>query len=255
MRQFLLFLFAFFFLVKGNAQILEAKVYDNTATVKGIKVINKTQNSVTTTDEEGNFLLIAKVSDTITFESLFHHPKNVVLKAYHFKDETVFELKKIVNELDEVEIKERAKELTFNKETYNKELQSLIKEDMKRNPGLYAPAGATYGVDLFALIDMVVKLFKRKDKYKAPVYQPVTYEQLDSLNRNSSFFNDRLFQDDLKIPEDKKALFLEFCSAKQISSELLKEKNKMTLLEELVVNSQLFLILLDEYGKANATKD
>ena len=58
----------------------------NTATVKGIKVINKTQNSVTTTDEEGNFLLIAKVSDTITFESLFHHPKNVVLKAYHFKD-------------------------------------------------------------------------------------------------------------------------------------------------------------------------
>ena len=126
---------------------------------------------------------------------------------------------------------------------------------MKRNPGLYAPAGANYGVDLFALIDMVVKLFKRKDKYKAPVYKPVTYEQLDSLNRNSSFFNDRLFQDDLKIPEDKKALFLEFCSAKQISSELLKEKNKMTLLEELVVNSQLFLILLDEYGKANATKD
>ncbi len=238
-----------------NSQTLSAKVYDQTTTVKGAKVYNKSQNSITATNENGDFKIRAKINDTISIESLFHEPKTIILKDIHFGNDIVFEVKKIVNELDEVEIKERPKELEFKEETYNTELQNLIKEDMKRNPELYAPPGATYGVDFFALIGMVVKLFKRKDKYKAPVYKPVTYEQLDSLNRKSFFFNDRLFEENLKIPKDKKALFLEFCAAKQINSELLKEKNKMELLEELVVNSQLFLILLEEYGEANATKD
>ncbi|MDP5082221.1 MAG: hypothetical protein NWP87_06145, partial [Winogradskyella sp.] len=104
------------------------------------------------------------------------------------------------------------------------------------------------------LIAEVVKLFK-KNKVKATVYKPITYKQMDSLFDKSSFFNKELITHNLKIPADKAKLFYDFCEAKYMSSALLKDENKMQLLEQLVLNSQLFLILLEQYGDKNTTKD
>lgn len=240
----------------SNAQTLKGKVYDAKAVVKNIKVVNETQNSFTVTNDEGDFSLVAKVNDTISFQSLFYHHKVVVLKAIHFEDTTVFEVKKIVSQLDEVEIITEPEQPVFKAEIYNTELQNLIKEDIKNNPHLYQPPGAIYGVDFVYLIGQVAKLFKRK-KYKVPVYKPINYMQIDSLFSKSSFFNKRLVTEDLKIPEDKIKLFYDFCEAKQISSELLKEDKKLQLLEQFVLNSQLFLILLETYGteKTKNSKD
>ncbi|WP_439153273.1 hypothetical protein [Winogradskyella sp.] len=236
-----------------NAQTLNGKIYDSKTTIKGVKVLNDTQNRVTATDAEGNFSIVAKVRDTLLFESLFHHPKVVILNASHFKAIAVFELEQIVNELDEVEIQSEPEQPVFKEETYNIELQNLIKEDIKRNPGLYQSPNATYGVDFVYLIGQIAKLFKRKNK--KPIYQPITYTQMDSLFRKSSFFTTDLITKDLKIPETRKYLFFEFCVAKQMSSELLTEKKKMELLEKLVLNSQLFLFLLEEYGTEEDTQD
>lgn len=235
-------------------QTLEGKVYDSKSTVKDIKVLNKTQNRLTFTDEDGNFNIAAKVNDTISFESIFYHPKTVILNQNHFEQPNIFELKEITSELDEVEVIAEPEQPVFEVETYNEELHNLIKEDIKNNPGLYQPAGATYGVDFVYLIGQVVNLFKRK-KEKVPHYKPITYKQIDSLFSSSSFFNKRLVNENLNIPEDKSKLFYDFCAAKGISSELLKDELKMELLEELVVNSQLFLILLEEYGEAATVKD
>lgn len=254
MRHFSLLLLCFSLPLVLQSQTLKGKVYDASTTIKGIKVLNESQNRVTATDENGNFRIVAKVNDTILFESLFHHPKTVVLNSSHFEDIAVFELKKLVNELEEVEIQSEPEQPVFEEESYSIELQNLIKEDIKRNPGLYKPPNATYGVDFVYLIGQVTKLFKRK-KSKVPVYNPITYIQLDSLFRKSSFFTAELITKDLKIPEKQKYLFFEFCVAKQLSSKLLSEKNKMALLEKLVLNSQLFLFLLEEYGQEQETKD
>lgn len=253
MRYLLLCLTLFVTSLSLSAQILKGKVYDDKTTIKGIKVLNDTQNRVTATDAKGDFTIIAKVSDTLLFESLFHHPKAVVLDASHFEGVAVFELKKIINELDEVEITSEPEQPVFEEETYNLELQNLIKEDIKRNPGLYQSPNSQYGVDFIYLIGQVAKLFKRKNK--KPVYQPITYSQINSLFRKSAFFTDDMVTKDLKIPENRKHLFFEFCAAKQLSSDLLTDKKKMQLLEQLVLNSQLFLILLEEYGSEEDKKD
>lgn len=219
-----------------------------------MKVLNKTQNRLTVTNQDGDFSIEAQVNDTISFQSIFYHPLEVIVKQYHLNDITVFEVEEIVSELDEVEIKADPEQSVFEEETYNQDLHNLIKEDMKRNPDLYQSPNAQYGVDFIYLIGQVVKLFKRK-RPKEPTYKPITYKQMDSLFATSSFFNKRLATENLKIPEDKAKLFYDFCSAKGISSELLKDENKMMLLEELVVNSQLFLILLEEYGEEATVKD
>ncbi|MCB0399975.1 MAG: hypothetical protein KDD26_10220 [Winogradskyella sp.] len=224
-----------------------------------MKVLNKTQNILTVTNQDGDFNIEAKVNDTISFQSIFYHPLEVIVKQYHLDDITVFEVEEIVSELDEVEIQSEPEQPVFEEETYNQDLHNLIKEDMKRNPHLYRPENAQYGGNILGIISLVVKLLKKKNKeknkYKPPTYKPITYKQMDSLFATSSFFNKRLATENLKIPEDKAKLFYDFCSAKGISSELLKDENKMMLLEELVVNSQLFLILLEEYGEEKVTKD
>ena len=96
----------------------------------------------------------------------------------------------------------------------------------------------------------MVKLFKRK-KPKTDIYVSITYKTLDSLFNKSTFFTKNLLIKDLNIPEDNTKLFLDFCAAKGISSALLKDEKQVELLEEFVLNSQLFLMLLEEYGKEN----
>ncbi len=257
MRQLILIMSLLCLPLELEAQTLKGKVYDATSKVKNIKVFNETQKRVTATNAEGSFSIIAKVNDTLLFESIFYHPKVIILKDYHFEDIFVFELKKIVNELDEVEIKTEPEQSIFEEEAYNLELQNFILEDIKNNPDLYEREKEIYaGVDFVYLIGVVVKLLKRKTpKFKSKIYQPVTYKQMDSLFDNSSFFNEQLMTKNLKIPKDKTNLFYDFCGAKYISSELLKDENKMQLLEQLVLNSQLFLILLEQYGAKNMTKD
>ncbi len=254
MRQFLLYISLLCLPLVISAQTLKGKVYDATSTVKNIKVFNDTQNRVTATNDEGNFIINAKVNDTILFESIFYYPKVVILKQSHFDAIAIFEIKKIVNSLDEVEIIAEPEQPVFTEKIYNIELQNLIKEDIKNNPGLYQPAGAKYGVDFIAIIGLVAKLLKSK-KSKLPIYKPISYTQMDSLFDKSSFFNKRLIIENLQIPENKAHLFYDFCEAKQLSSELLKEDKKILLLEQLVLNSQLFLILLEQYGEENLSKD
>lgn len=237
-----------------SSQTLRGKVYDSTSTVKNIKVYNETQKRITATNEKGDFSITAKVNDTILFESVFYHPKAIVLKPYHFNGIAVFELKKIVSALDEVEVIAEPEQPVFEVETYNLQLQNLIKEDIKNNPGLYAPSGSNYGVDFVYLFRKLFDLIKSK-KVKKLEETIITYDQFTQLIEKSSFFNSKLLTEDLKIPEENKYLFLEFCAAKQLNSELLKENKKMQLLEQLVLNSQLFLILLEEYGEESVTKD
>ena len=255
MQRILFTILLLFFIQSLIAQTLRAKVYDATTTVKGIKIYNKTQNRITATDDEGNFSLTAKVGDSIVFESLFHHPKAIAVSSHHFGKTTVFELKKIINELDEVEIESEPEQPVFVLETYNKELQDLIKEDIKRNPHLYVPEEAYYGANILGVLNLVAKLFKRKNRYKTPIYQPITYRQMDSLFNNSALFNDRLLKNEMKIPLSKTKLFFDFCTATDISSELLKENKQMELLELLIANSKTFLKILEEFEKKKLKKD
>lgn len=80
MRQFLTFISLLTLPFVHNAQTLKGKVYDETTFLKNIKVFNKTQNRFTITNKNGSFKIEAKVNDTLSFESLFYHPKVVILK-------------------------------------------------------------------------------------------------------------------------------------------------------------------------------
>lgn len=232
------------------AQTLEGKVYNSKSVVKNIKVLNKTQNRLTVTDNEGNFSIEAKVNDTISFKSVFYHPKEVVLTKIHFDSLNVFEIEKVINELDEVEVQTEMEE-KFDSISFYSTIESE-KKTLSKKPLMSSGDNLMPTLDLKQLYKDALKLFKRK---KVKIYLPISYEQMDSLFNKSALFDKDLLTKDFKIPEDKIKMFYEFCAAKGISSELLIEDKKMQLLEQLVVNSQLFLILLEEYGDGNTKED
>jgi hypothetical protein len=249
MRSLFLILLLTFTCLSLEAQTLKGKVYDSISTIRNIKVFNETQNRVTATNDDGEFNIIAKVNDTILFESLFYHPKAVVLKPYHFDDVAVFELKKIVSELDEVEVINK-KQAKFDSLSYystiSKEQTKLAKTPLVQSGDNLMPT-----LDLKMLSKSIAKLFKSK----RPEVTFISVDQLLQLFKTDDFFNETLLREHLKIPKKQKYPFIEFCAAKQLNSELLKDENKMQFLEELVLNSQLFLILLERYGEEKVIKD
>lgn len=253
MIKYILTLFCLTLISQVYSQTLKGKVYDDQTTVKGAKVINKSQNRLTGTNSEGDFTINAKVNDTISIESLFHHNQSFVVTLSHFQDPLVIELKKDIQELDEVYLTNEPEQPVFEEETYNTNLQQAIKEDIRKNPHLYSPC-PTEGPDLIALVGMVARLFKKKKK-KITVAPPITYEQLESLVSKSSLINKRFISEDLKIPEVYIPLFLEYCEAKHLSSDLLSKEKEFYLLDEIISNSEEFLKIIEEFKSQEIIKD
>ncbi|TBN19015.1 peptidase associated/transthyretin-like domain-containing protein [Hyunsoonleella pacifica] len=243
MKYLILYLFPLSIL----SQNLKGKVYDHQATVKGIKVYNISKQTKTYTDDIGEFSMQASVNDTLLFESLFHHPKQVTIQQTDFESITVFELKKLVNELGEVLLSSE-KNKVFNPEKYTNATGLQLANDIKNNPHLYKPESAySGGANILGLVGMAIKLFKKKNKYKPKPIEYLSYKHLDSLFKNDDFFDLRLLNQDLKIPEEYAHLFLDYCETKNLNKELISEHHKVILLDSLVEFSRAFLKITETF--------
>ena len=245
MKYIILLLFP----IIGFSQNIKGKVYDNESTVKGIKVYNVSKKILTYTNEDGDFEISAIVSDTLLFESLFHHSKIVKLKQIDFEDVRVFELNKSVNELGEVLISNDDED--FNPLEYTQNAERALDRDMKNNMQLYIPQSSySSGLNFVEIAKMIGKLFKKKNKSEHIEY--ITYKDLDSLFKVDKLFNLNLIEEDLNIPEKYAHLFLDYCETKNLNKDLITEKNKVILLDSMVRFSKDFIKITETF---EASKD
>jgi len=83
---------------------LSGKIISN-GELEGIHVINKTSYRYTTTDENGLFTIVGKLSDSLYFSSIQNIPKTIVLNAQHISSKSItVSLSESINALDEVMI-------------------------------------------------------------------------------------------------------------------------------------------------------
>lgn len=226
------------------SQSINGKVYDSESTAKGIKVYNISQKTLTYTNSEGDFSISAIASDTLLFESLFHHSKLVKLKQSDFVDIVVFELKKSVNSLEEVVISDIDED--FNPLEYTENAERALKRDMKNNMQLYIPQSSyANGMNFVEIAKMIGKLFKKKNKSKPIEY--ITHKHLDSLFKTDDLFNLKLIKEDLNIPDRYALLFLDYCETKNLNKDLILEKNKVILLDSMVNLSKQFLKITETF--------
>lgn len=224
------------------SQTLSGRVYDeNTSVLQGVTVFNKNNKKATVTDENGEFVIQAKVNDTLIFQSSFHQTQQKIASLADFETLLIAELKKEVNTLDEVLLSEKEKE--FDAEKYSTNLKKQIKKDIENNPFDYgeAPVG---GINLMTIVKAVISIFKKKPE-KEIIY--ATQTDFIQLFERDEFFNENLLENNLKIPKQYKNLFLDYCAAKEIEESLLKEENKFQLLDILVVSSNEFRDIIAKY--------
>ncbi|WP_323787774.1 hypothetical protein [Psychroserpens sp.] len=230
------------------SQNINGKVYDAETTVKGALVVNVTQNIMTYTDDEGDFKIEAKVKDTLYVSSLFHTKTFVEIKAEDFNHVVVIEVKKTINELDAVLLRDQ-RERKFDSIKMATQVNKQLKEDIKRNAFKYAPPSSG-NIDFIAIAGMIGRLFKSKKTKEQPIV-PITYKDYKSLFEKDRFFNDALLAFDLNIPKEYQALFFDYCDAKGIDSKLLGKNKQVYLLEELVICSQEFQKIIEDSKKDN----
>ncbi len=229
------------------SQNITGKIYDAETTVKGAKVFNKNKNETSYSNELGDFSIKASVNDSLVFSSLFHNEKLVIVRENHFNDTVVFELKKTVNNLDEVLLSENNKAKKFKAEQYSSDLGSQIANDIKNNPHLYSPQSGN--LDFIKIAGLIKNLLFKSKKNKAPKTKPINYKSLDSLFTNSDFFTENLLENDLKVPRKYRFLFFNYCDNKQIDNTLLVEANSVILLDTLIKCSHEFAKIISEYEK------
>jgi len=223
------------------SQNIIGKVYDDDTTAKGIKILNISQNVITFSDDKGDFSIRAAVNDSIAFESSFHEFKIIVIKSADFNDIMVVDLKKYVNKLKTVLIRNDPKVKPFETETINQNLKQTTQSSSLDN-NYIGNVKATGNI--LNAVALIISLFKKK-KINTEPFIAITYKEFDVLFKTDSFFTKKLLAENLKIPEEYKYLFFDFCDAKQIDVKLLAKKNKFILLEELVKQSYEFLIIIE----------
>ena len=226
------------------SQSIEGKIYDAESTVNGAKIFNLTQNLMVYSDEEGNFQIKANLNDQIAISTLFHEPQMIVLSQKDFDDVIVIELKKTVNELDDVYLN-KIKEKEFEVSKTESQMKTQIKNDVVIRPELYTPPPNT-NMDFIAIAGLIAKLFKKK-KVEEP--STATYGELTHFFETDSFFNEQFLSSELKIDKDYHPLFVDFCEVKGIEQTLLLKENQLPLIDTLVVYGKEFSTLIEDYKK------
>ncbi|MFC4722096.1 carboxypeptidase-like regulatory domain-containing protein [Geojedonia litorea] len=212
------------------------KVYDAEATVKGAKVVNSTKDIITFTDDDGNFEILANSNDSISFSSLFHKTLTIKVRPSDLQDIIVVELKKVVNELNEVTVT-KTQEKPFDSTQVKNLMKIQIENDFKTNPHNYQSLG-NGSMDFIAIGRLIFSLFKNKKTNQTSIY--VQFEHLETLFKNDYFFNQELLLNELHLKKEHQALFFEYCEAEQIDVSLLEKENHLVLLERLFQLSKSF---------------
>ncbi|GAA3611618.1 hypothetical protein GCM10022396_30750 [Flavivirga amylovorans] len=229
------------------SQNITGKVYDKETTVKGIDVFNLSKQTRAYTDDYGSFTMEATIGDTLSFHSIFHNKKIVKLNDSHFNGVVVFELSKTINRLKEILVQNNITPKEFNSTKEKVVIKEQVANDMKRNLHLY-DSYSKYGLDLVRATKLIRSLFKKKKRKNAPT-APILYKDLDSLFSNDPFFNEELLTNNLTIPKEHEQLFLSYCEAKELDKKLLKNENKIILLDSMVTYSQAFLKIIKDSKK------
>ena len=231
------------------SQNITGTLYDAEAPISGAKIMNITSKSITSTDGSGNFRIYAQINDTLIFSSLFHHTKQLAVTESHLKDTQVFELIKVVNELDEVEVQGAVTAKEMDEEELTKTVQQQFKNDIEKHGYKYKKPN-TGPLDFIAIGGSIIKLFKRKTpKEPETVETTITSDDFDTLFKSDKFFNDKFLVLNLNITKDYKHLFFGYCETKNISSSLLHKDNKIYLIDKFLDYSEEFREILNESQK------
>lgn len=268
-KQLLLTFLFFIILLKITAQekrkFLYATVINNIETISNAHIININTNQGTYTNNDGEFRILAKPSDSLKISFVGYKTNYFVVNSNHFSiKQNSFLLTKKLIELDEVVLKKH-------------NLFGVLSRDMKQTPEDIAVVKSKGALD-FSNIDFEKKVISPIDvidRSKAPDMRketdptakfagvggayssgPDSYaaekrRMRKEINFKENFpkmliseFGAKFFFVDLKIPKENYLHFLEYCNPLNIE-ELYKNNKKLEVIKILQEQSKGYLKVIN----------
>lgn len=238
---------------KKPRTIFRGQVVADSLMVDNLTVMNLTSNIRAVTDNQGDFTIYARPTDTLMFTGIGVRTGKLVLKDEHFSDsKLLIRLNVDVQVLDELIIRA---ELSGNlqkdsKNTKVKNISSGFDSGSivdsgppipKANVNTALPTAVTgsqlTGVDFGKIYKLIFKKKKRKDA--GEIYAAAsgkTFAQ-NVKERYTYYF----FTETLKIPKDEISLFLGYCDKRGETDWLLDPKKEFELTDYLIGQSKEYL--------------
>ena len=211
----------------GDLVFLKGKVIATVKELREVNVYNLRSESVTATDESGNYTLFVKVGDTLQFQSLQTETKKIVISETDLKKTLlVTQLSPKVIALDELEIKDysniNAVSMGILRKPAKKytpaerRLKTASSVDFTASAGLMS--GGSFGLDpLFNAISGRTAMLKKELEVERK-------ERLMTKVENQ--FKTDYFTNRLKIPEEYVKGFLYYIADDTKLGDYMNRKNK-----------------------------
>jgi hypothetical protein len=214
--------------ISQTEKLLHGRVIDQSFSLKGVEVINKTAKTSTRTDESGEFSILVSSKDSLLF---FH--KNYFFKRLRITDENLQNNNLVVQmilkpeELEEVVLTK----IKFDKVKFDREAITKINID-KQSKDLSSYTGVNNGtIRNPAQIIIPLKRIRPKEKNEFD-------ERFKKLA--TAYCTPDFFRKNLNLNEDQKQLFLEFCNADPKSKTLLDHPNILSIMDFLYAKNDEF---------------
>lgn len=245
-------------------KVFFGKISDELGALSRVHIINKNNNSVTSSNEDGEFRIFAKPKDTLHFTSVGYKSKIMVLQTSDFGiNEKQIKLQAEIIELDEIEIKkhnligsiesdikqtpknrieEMVNKLNFNIQNmdykaikemgYGKDELHLRKAPIQMLPNTFQGISLTAESPNF--IGIRKKKLRKKIKFKEEFPKKLLSE-----------FGEKFFFETLKIPKEKYYHFLEYCNPLGIE-DLYKNRQILKMISIIEQESKSYLKIINE---------
>lgn len=229
-NYFFVFLLIFVF-QSGFSQtekLITGKVIFDNFLLQNVDVINKTTQKSTTTDIKGEFVLSAKVNDSIIFYRKEYYLKGIKLSPHDIATNNIsVSMVKKPEELEEIIIRQIPnidwKLDTKWEQVKRDEITAERTENRLKTPGIHDGI-IDKGLNLARIGKTIFGLLK-----KEPTNNKSPQIEFKELARNTC--DDTFYLQNLKLKPDQIALFLEFCDADPKSKTLIENHNILSMMD------------------------
>ncbi|MCI9845198.1 hypothetical protein [Flavobacterium pectinovorum] len=227
--------------ISQTEKLLHGKVVSENLELKDVEVINKTDKTSTTTNDLGEFSILANVKDSLLFFSKKYYFTRFKLTQNDFDNNLVVNMVARPEELQEVVVLNKKFVSWLSKE----EIEQIKLNSHKSKVGLpiagYKEAIMPNGTDFIYLGKQIRNLFKKEETPKKETPK-IDFNQLIKSTLNPDFLTK-----ELKLKPEETALFIEFCEADPKSKILLENPNILATMDFLYAKNEDFKKLRTEF--------
>ncbi|UMB54769.1 carboxypeptidase-like regulatory domain-containing protein [Lutibacter sp. A64] len=222
--------------------VIEGIVKSDSTFLESINVLNRTQQLGSASNAKGEFTLHAKLGDSILFSSINYKNRVIKISEKHINEKKILVyLEQNFNELDEVLLNQKIRLNFGNIDVQKGMILNTTENSKKKGPDLRRMTDPTYGntgVDFISILSLITKGIRSKNKARKASELENQRLLEEFPTKLYTLYKADFFIDELKIPDHKIYLFLEYCQENGLSNHI--NSTEFQIKNFLIVQSRKF---------------